>query len=135
MPTVKVTIGKRKLLLEKVLSKVPETSGACVLFVGVVREKEEGKKVEKLEYTTYATMARRVLREICTTVAAKYGVDAIYVHHRIGNFKPGEPTVYIIVFAPHRNEAFASCREVLEQIKQKVPIWKKEYIDGVGKWK
>lgn len=135
MAIVKVSIAKKKLLLENVLSNVPDTSGACVLFVGVVRGKEKEKNVEKLEYTAYASMARKVLKEICTEVAAKYGLDAIYVHHRIGIFKPGEPTVYIAVFAPHREEAFASCKEVLEQIKQKVPIWKKEFVDGRGKWK
>ncbi|MEM4160487.1 MAG: molybdenum cofactor biosynthesis protein MoaE [Thermoplasmata archaeon] len=135
MVIIKVSVGKRKLLLERILSDVPETSGACVVFVGIVRGKEGKKKVDKLEYTAYTEMAKKELLELCKGVGAKYPTDAIYVHHRIGCFRPGEPTVYIAVFAPHREEAFAACKEVLEQIKARVPIWKREFVEGMGKWK
>lgn len=135
MVIVKVSIGRKKFSIEKLFSDVPETSGACVVFVGVVRGWNNKKRVEKLEYTAYAEMAKNELKEICNEVCKKHGVDAIYVHHRIGTLKPGEPTLYIVVFTPHRNEGFAACREMLELIKQKVPIWKKEFIDGCGRWK
>ncbi|MCX8173078.1 MAG: molybdenum cofactor biosynthesis protein MoaE [Thermoplasmata archaeon] len=136
MPAVRVSIGRRRFSLEKLLSDVPETSGACVVFVGIVRGREEKKRVEKLEYTAYTEMARTELRRICVAIAEKFGVDAIYVHHRIGTLRPKEPTVYIAVFGPHRNESFMACREVLELIKQRIPVWKKEFVEGEnGRWK
>ncbi|MEM3396111.1 MAG: molybdenum cofactor biosynthesis protein MoaE [Thermoplasmata archaeon] len=135
MAIVKVSIGRKKFSLERILSNVPETSGACVVFIGVVRGRDDGKKVDKLEYTAYDKMARKELKEICNAVAKEQKVDAIYIHHRIGTLKPGEPTLYIVVFAPHRSEGFAACRDVLELVKQKVPIWKKEFVEGKSKWK
>ncbi|MGB9636365.1 MAG: molybdopterin synthase catalytic subunit, partial [Thermoplasmata archaeon] len=127
--------GRKKVILDNLLGKVPETSGACVVFVGVVRGKDDGKKIEKLEYTDYRAMALSELKKIAREVAEKYHLDALHVHHRVGSFMPGEPTVYIIAFAPHREECFGAAKEVIDRIKKSVPIWKKEFIEGKGKWK
>jgi molybdopterin synthase catalytic subunit len=133
---IHVSIGKRKISLEKIIAKSPETSGACAIFIGVVRGREKGKTVSTLEYTDYREMALVELRKIAVHAAEKYALDALYVHHRVGKFKPGEPTVYIVAFAPHRDAAFDACKYVIEMIKKTVPIWKKEYrTDGSAEWK
>lgn len=132
---IKVSIGKRKIKIEKLIAEAPLTSGACVIFVGIVRGEEKGKKVEKLEYTAYIEMAKKEMEKIGYEVGEKYGIDALYIHHRIGELKPRQHTLYILVFAPHRKEAFEACREILEMIKQRLPIWKKEFVNGCGRWK
>ena len=99
-------------------------AGAVVTFLGVTRE------VRELEYEAYAEMAERQMAEIVARAIERHGLCAAAVEHRVGTVPLSEASVAIAVSAPHREEAFAGGREIIDEIKAKVPIWKKEE----GEW-
>lgn len=103
-------------------------AGAVVIFEGVTRD------VERLEYEAYAEMAEPKMREIVEAAAARHGVCAAAAEHRTGEVALSEPSVVIAVSAPHRGEAFAAAREMIDTIKAQLPIWKREEDGGVGDW-
>ncbi|MCH2653071.1 MAG: molybdenum cofactor biosynthesis protein MoaE [Gemmatimonadetes bacterium] len=109
--------------------------GAALLFIGVVRDHAEGRKVTGMRYDVYAEMATEVLREIALEASIPLGTDRIAVAHRFGELKIGEISVGIAVSSPHRAEAYEASRFVIEEIKKRLPVWKKEhYVDGVSEW-
>jgi molybdopterin synthase catalytic subunit len=99
-------------------------AGAVVTFQGVTRE------VPALEYEAYAEMAVAKVQEIALAAAALHGLCAVAVEHRLGTVPLSEPSVVIAASAPHRAEAFAGAREIIDELKAKVPIWKREE----GEW-
>lgn len=99
-------------------------AGAVVSFHGVTRE------VPALEYEAYADMAEAKIAEIAAAAAERHGLCAVAVEHRVGSVALSEPSVVIAVSAPHRAEAFAGAREIIDALKQQVPIWKREE----GEW-
>lgn len=114
---------------------VSPSDGAALLFVGVVRDEHDGRAVSRLEYSAYAPMAEKVLREIAGEAAARFGVGAVRVVHRVGMLEVGEASVAIAVASPHRGGAYEASRYVIEQIKRRVPVWKREgYVDGDVAW-
>lgn len=118
------------------LSSCPSPSdGAVLLFVGVVRDRNEGREVGHLEYEAFAPMAERVLAQIVEEARAQWEVGTMAVEHRIGKLEIGEASVAIAVAAPHRDAAYAASRYVIEELKKRVPIWKREgYLDGEREW-
>lgn len=117
-------------LLESVVS--PQ-DGAALLFWGVVRNHNAGREVGSLEYEAYAEMAERVLEEIAQEARERWATGAIAVVHRIGALEVGEGSVAIAVASPHRAAAYDASRYVIEELKKRVPIWKREgYLDGTG---
>ena len=119
-------------LLAKVGS---DEDGAALLFIGVVRDHAEGRKVTGMRYDVYAEMATEVLREIALEASIPLGTDRIAVAHRFGELKIGEISVGIAVSSPHRAETYEASRFVIEEIKKRLPVWKKEhYVDGVSEW-
>ena len=121
---------------QEVLAKVggPQ-DGAVLLFLGTVRDQAEGRAVDGMRYDAYEGMAREALREIAEEVAGAHGVERLAVVHRVGELSLGEVSVAIAVSSPHRAEAYAANRAIIEEIKKRVPIWKKEhYADGVSGW-
>ena len=119
-------------LLAKVGS---DEDGAALLFIGVVRDHAEGRKVTGMRYDVYAEMATEVLREIALEASIPLGTDRIAVAHRFGELKIGDISVGIAVSSPHRAEAYEASRFVIEEIKKRLPVWKKEhYVDGVSEW-
>ena len=112
-----------------------DEDGAALLFIGVVRDHAEGRKVTGMRYDVYAEMATEVLREIALEASIPLGTDRIAVAHRFGELKIGEISVGIAVSSPHRAEAYEASRFVIEEIKKRLPVWKKEhYLDGVSEW-
>lgn len=103
-------------------------AGAVVLFEGVTRQ------VEALHYEAYAEMAAPRMAAIAAEEAARHGLCAVAVEHRIGRVPLSEPSVVIAVSAPHRAEAFAGARAVLDRIKAEAPIWKQEQEGGRAEW-
>ena len=103
-------------------------AGAVVLFEGVTRE------VERLEYEAYAEMAEPRLRSICAEEAARHGLCAVAVEHRIGSVALSEPSVVVAASGPHRGETFAGARAVIDRVKAEAPIWKKEVEGGDERW-
>ena len=100
--------------------------GALVTFVGVVRNNSRGRPVESIEIQAYKEMAWRQLESIRKEAMEKFGVEEIAVIHRYGSLKISDNIMIIAVGAGHRPEAFDACRYVLESIKKRVPLWKKE---------
>lgn len=110
-------------------------NGASILFVGTVRETNEGRTVRGIEYAAYETMALRELEAIVGDAASRFGTDDVVVEHRIGRLALGEASVAIGVAHAHRAQAYDASRFIIEEIKRRVPIWKREeYADGTREW-
>jgi molybdopterin synthase catalytic subunit len=113
------------LALDPLVERVRDPrAGAVVTFLGVTRE------VAELEYEAYADMAERQMTEIVARAIERHGLCAAAVEHRVGTVPLSEASVAIAVSAPHRAEAYAGSREIIDELKAKVPIWKKEE----GEW-
>jgi molybdopterin synthase catalytic subunit len=109
--------------------------GAALLFVGVVRNHNEGRAVGHLSYDAYEEMAARVLEAIVAEAEGRWEIGRVAVEHRIGRLEIGEASVAIAVAAPHRGEAYEASRYIIEELKKRVPIWKREgYVDGEAEW-
>jgi molybdopterin synthase catalytic subunit len=107
--------------------------GALCLFVGVVREENEGRRVLYLEYEAYEEMALPLMAEIAAETRRRWPVTEVRLVHRLGRLEIGEPSVAVAVVSPHRAEAFEACRYAIDTLKARVPIWKKEhYADGAS---
>jgi len=110
-------------------------NGAILLFLGVVRELNEGRAVTGIEYSAYEAMAARELEDIAAEAAARFAPAAICVEHRTGTLNIEEASVGIAVAHPHRGVAYDASRWVIEELKRRVPIWKREhYADGTREW-
>ncbi len=120
----------------EVLARVgADEDGAGLLFLGVVRDHSEGRSVGGVRYDAYEEMAAGVLTEIADEAARVLGTDRIAVVHRVGDLAVGDVSVAIAVSSPHRAEAYESSRFIIEEIKKRLPVWKKElYSDGVEEW-
>ncbi len=112
------------------------TSGAIVLFLGTVRDHSEGRAgVTHLEYEAYGGVAEAKITEIVAEVRSDWpDVDRIAAVHRIGSLGVGAISVGVAVSAPHRAEAFPAGQYLIDQLKRRVPIWKKEHWPGGAEW-
>ena len=109
--------------------------GATVLFVGTVRDMNEGALVSALDYSAYAGMAERELSVIVTEAASRWDTSDIVVEHRVGALALGDASVAIAVSHRHRGEAYEASRYIIEELKKRLPIWKREhYADGRAEW-
>lgn len=109
--------------------------GATVLFVGTVRDMNEGAAVSGLDYSAYGAMAERELSAIVSEASSRWGTADIAVEHRIGALALGDASVAIAVSHRHRGEAYDASRYVIEELKKRLPIWKREhYVDGRTEW-
>lgn len=114
--------------------QTPE-AGAIVTFLGTVRQHSRDKRVTALTYEAYLPMAERELRRITEEVREKWPVSKVAIVHRIGTLSVGEVSVAIVVSAPHRADAFAAARHIIERLKEIAPIWKREhFVDGSTEW-
>jgi len=111
----------------------PSAGGVCV-FLGVVRERNEGHDVVRLEYEAYAPMALAEMKRIARDVMAQGDGVRVAMLHRTGSLSVGETAVVCAASAPHRNEAQQACRELIDAIKARVPIWKREHGPGGAYW-
>lgn len=133
---VRSWITREPIDAQAVLGSVgADADGAVLLFLGTVREQNEGRPVRGMRYDAYADMAEGVLRQIVEEAADVAGSDRIHVVHRIGELGIGEVSVAIAVSTPHRAQAFDASRYVIEQIKLRLPVWKHEhYVTGEARW-
>ncbi len=122
-----IAITERPIDVESVLQSVgSEQTGGRVQFIGTVRREED---LTGLYYECYPEMAERVLMKIVEKSRRRWPVEMISVVHRTGFVGIGEPSVVIAVSSAHRDEAFAACRFIIEEIKRDLPMWKKETRD------
>ena len=132
---VHVAILDAPLSLDRCLAAVisPETGGVCT-FTGLVRRTSRGVTVLGLEYEAYAGMAERVLRELVDELEAEVPGARLAIEHRVGALTIGDAAVVIAAAAPHRAEAFTACRAAIDRLKDRAPIWKKEFGDDGAVW-
>lgn len=108
--------------------------GAVTSFIGVVRDHQDGRAVHRLEYSSYEAMAEAECARIVTETESRWPVQ-VALRHRLGTLAIGDVAVAIAVGSGHRGAAFEACRHVIEEVKRRVPIWKKEfYRDGDVRW-
>jgi MoaE-MoaD fusion protein len=124
-----VRVSAEPLSLDALAARVRDPrAGAVVTFAGVTRE------VERLEYEAYAEMAEERIRAIASEALERHQLCAAAVEHRVGAVPLSEPSVIVAVSAPHRGEAFAGAREIIDRVKAEAPIWKKEIEGGEERW-
>ncbi|MFL5961780.1 MAG: molybdenum cofactor biosynthesis protein [Gaiellaceae bacterium] len=125
-------LSDEPLSLDRVVDEVrDEQAGAIATFTGTTRLQSRGRTVTHLDYEAYEGMAERVMAEIAEGLQARYELSAVAIHHRVGRVGIGETSVVIAVSAPHRQDALAACKDAIDELKERVPLWKKEvYSDG-----
>jgi molybdopterin synthase catalytic subunit len=112
-----------------------DDDGAVILFLGTVRNHADGASVDGITYEAYERMASPVLAEIANEAAERLGTARVAVVHRVGELAIGDVSVAIAVSSPHRAQAYDASRYVIEEIKQRLPVWKREhYADGSSEW-
>ncbi|MGH9909797.1 MAG: molybdenum cofactor biosynthesis protein MoaE [Nitrososphaerales archaeon] len=110
------------------------SSGGTVLFIGSVRDHNEKGSVSEIYYEAYKEMAEEKIAEIEDEVRKRWNVRKFVAIHRIGNLRVGEPSVAVAVSSEHRKEAFEACKYGIDEIKTRVPIWKKEVSASSTVW-
>jgi molybdopterin synthase catalytic subunit len=116
------------------LHSAASQDGAVCVFVGVVRDHNDGRAVLYLEYEAYEEMALALMNGIADEVRRRWPVTNVRLVHRLGRLEIGEASVAVAVTAPHRAEAFAGCRHAIDTLKGTVPIWKKEFYADGSRW-
>ncbi|MBA2608783.1 MAG: molybdenum cofactor biosynthesis protein MoaE [Actinobacteria bacterium] len=136
MSTIDARIGDAVLSLDALLAETERADcGALAVFVGVVRDHQDGRSVSHLVYTAHVGLAEKLIREIEVAVARDHDVPVCRVRHRMGHLDIGESAVIVVVRSAHRAEAFAASRAAIEAVKHRVPIWKEEFFtDGTSEF-
>ena len=128
-------LSREALDPSRLLSSVRRDSdGGLALFVGVVRESHEGRDVTALEYHAYEPMAEREIERLVAAISARHPGVRLLVRHRVGRLEVGDVAVVVAAAAPHREEAFAACREGIEEVKARAPVWKREFGPAGDSW-
>ncbi|HLG57402.1 MAG TPA: molybdenum cofactor biosynthesis protein MoaE [Vicinamibacterales bacterium] len=137
MPSPLVAVTTQVLDLQALVNEIASSGtgdGAITPFIGLVRDHNQGRRVEFLEYESYEPLAVRALTLIVDEARQAWPDTRVGVHHRIGRLEIGEASIIIVAASPHRANAFAACRYTIERVKQIVPIWKHEHFAGGDVW-
>jgi len=130
-----IKITEKHIDVQKVIETASSlNAGAVNVFIGTVRSSANGKNVVWLEYEAYETMAVLEIRKIIDEAASRWPLLGWAVSHRIGTLRPGETAVVVAVSTPHRKDSFEACQFIVDTLKEKVPIWKKEVFEGGEEW-
>ena len=109
-------------------------SGGVALFVGTVRDHDDGREVLSLDYSAHPTAEAR-LREVVDEVVAQHPVQAVAAVHRTGHLEIGDIAVIVAVACAHRGDALTACRQLIDELKSRVPIWKRQlFLEGGEEW-
>ena len=128
-------LSDQPLALDRVVEEVrDERAGAIATFTGTTRLTSRGRTVLHLDYEAYEGMAESVMAEMGDEVRRRYDLCAVAIHHRTGRVGIGETSVVIAVSAPHRADALAACQDAIDALKERVPLWKKEFYEGGEEW-
>jgi len=130
-----IRITRDDFSVDEELKRIKKPSvGGLVIFVGTVRDESEAGRVERMEIEVYPEMAERQLAIIRGEALEKFGVDNVLVVHRYGDLKVGDNIVLVVISAGHREAAFDACRYVIDELKKRVPIWKREHTPSGVHW-
>jgi molybdopterin synthase catalytic subunit/molybdopterin converting factor small subunit len=128
-------LSDEPLSLEAAVDEVrSDEAGAVAMFLGTTRVEARGRTVQHLDYEAYEGMAEQVMAEIAEELKGRYDIREIAIHHRTGRVEIGEASVVIAVSARHRQNALAACKDAIDTLKEKVPLWKKEVYEGGEEW-
>jgi MoaE-MoaD fusion protein len=131
-PRITVGLAERPSVREALAAVAGPEAGGTAAFVGTVRA--DRGAVERLTYSAYREMAEEVLRDIAGEAAEKWPLEGVAIVHGIGDLRVGEVTVVVACSAPHRGDAFDGCRYAIDEVKRRVPIWKKEMGPDGERW-
>ena len=130
-----IRITNNQLTLQEIMLELEDNSaGALSIFIGNVRNRGKSGNVSEIYYESYSEMAEQKMREIENEAQTKWEIKKSVIFHRIGNIKVGEASIIIGISSEHRNEAFEACKYVINSVKTRVPIWKKEISNESQKW-
>ena len=130
-----IRITNNRLSLQEIMFELEDNSaGALSMFIGNVRNRGRSGNVSEIYYEAYSEMAEQKMREIENEAQTKWGIKKLVAIHRIGNIKVGESSIIIGVSSEHRHEAFEACKYIINNVKTRVPIWKKEISEESQKW-
>lgn len=130
-----IRITNNRLILQEIMLELEDNSaGALSIFIGNVRNRGRSGNVSEIYYESYSKMAEQKMREIENEAQTKWEIKKSVIFHRIGNIKVGEASIIIGISSEHRNEAFEACKYVINSVKTRVPIWKKEISNESQKW-
>ncbi|MCL2154547.1 MAG: molybdenum cofactor biosynthesis protein MoaE [Leptospirales bacterium] len=110
------------------------SDGSDLIFIGRVRDSSQNKKVLYIDYDIYSEMAVKELNKIADEAGAKHNLGRIIIIHRYGRVNAGESSILILVSSPHRDSSYAASRYIIDEIKKRVPIWKKEFYTDGSEW-
>lgn len=129
-------ISDQPLSVDRAIAAVAhDAAGGIAVFIGTVRDHADGKAVVRLDYEAHTALAEQELRRVLEEIHAKDGSVRLCAIHRVGELRVTDLAVVVAASAPHRAEAFAACREAIEEIKKRVPVWKKEWSpEGTANW-
>jgi molybdopterin synthase catalytic subunit len=131
----RVDVRAEALSVDEALGMVAHAgAGGIAIFLGVVRDTNEGRAVTKLEYEAYGSMAIAEMDRICAGIEADVDGARVAALHRVGALAVGDIAVVCAASAPHRGEAFRACRLLIDRIKERVPIWKREHGPNGPYW-
>ena len=130
-----IKVTREDFFIDEVVASIRSGGmGAVVTFLGVVRDNAHGRDVDRIEIQVYDEMAVKQLQAIREEAIAKFDVEEVAIVHRYGSLGVSDNIMMIAVGAGHRPEAFEACRFILETIKEKVPLWKKEFTPEGDYW-
>ena len=131
----RIDLRDTPLSLDEVVAHVSRPgAGGIATFVGVVRDHSDGRAVTRLDYSAYDAMAKREMTKIADEIEKEIEGVRVSAIHRVGALAVGDAAIICAASAPHRGEAFKACRELIDRIKARVPIWKREYGPDGAAW-
>lgn len=131
----RIDLRETPLSLDEVVAHVQRPgAGGIATFLGVVRDESEGRAVTRLDYSAYAAMAKREMTKIAEELEQEIDGVRVSAIHRVGSLGVGDAAIVCAASAPHRGEAFRACRELIDRIKSRVPIWKREWGPDGAAW-
>jgi len=122
-PVCEVLLTEAQLFVPE--SRFDAAAGAAVDFRGVVRGFEDGREIEGIHYEAHRQMAEHQLKQIAEQAAIQFGLRSVVIHHRVGFVAVGEPSLFMRVRSEHRQQAFLASGWIVDELKKKVPIWKR----------
>ncbi len=130
-----IATQKEPINLDALLAQGESPSdGADLVFIGKVRDHSRGKTVLYIDYEIYDTMALKELNKIADETLEKWDLTRVLIIHRYGRVNIGEPSIVIAVSSSHRDESYQGSRYVIDEIKKRVPVWKKEFYSDGSEW-
>lgn len=131
---IDIAITDKPLRIDLAEKSAASTNGAINIFIGTVRDHTDGQTVLRLEFEAYHSMAEKEMMKICDEMITRWHISKVVMHHREGTVNVGETAVLIAVGAERRDAAFLACRYAIDELKKRVPIWKKEVFATGATW-